>query len=105
MMKPLSLFLLTSAVVSSTYAKPLLLKQKTVHNVHAKNKKEKLAYPSDLLTNNFTSWGIDPSNSSASINLKESWKNFKKVKDVIVAVIDTGIQQNHPFLKENVYTN
>lgn len=60
-------------------------------------------YPTEWLTSRFTSWGIDPSYTKGSINLQESWKTFKKQKDVVVAVIDTGIQFDHPFLKDNLY--
>ncbi len=59
-------------------------------------------YSTDNLVNRFTSWGIDPSYSKSSINLKNSWKRFQKKKDIIVAVVDTGIQFNHPFLKDNL---
>lgn len=64
-----------------------------------------LAYPEAMLTGRFTSWGIDPNYKKSSINLKESWQKFKKQKEVTVAVVDTGIQYDHPFLKDNIYTN
>ena len=67
-------------------------------------KSKKLAYSEDQLTNRFTSWGIDPNYKKSSINLKESWKRFTKKKDIVVAVVDTGIQYNHPFLKNNIFT-
>lgn len=59
-------------------------------------------YSQSQLVNRFTSWGIDPSNAKSSINLKASWERFEKKKDIIVAVVDTGVQFNHPFLKENL---
>lgn len=58
-------------------------------------------YPENFLTTKFTSWGIDPALDGA-INLKQSWTKFKKNKDIIVAVVDTGIQSNHPFLINNI---
>lgn len=58
-------------------------------------------YSESLLKGKFSSWGIDPTLNS-SINLKNSWKAFKKQKDIVVAVVDTGIEKNHPFLKDNV---
>jgi len=64
---------------------------------------EKLAYSEKELSSRFTSWGIDPTYKKGSINLKESWKKFEKKKDVIVAVVDTGIQYDHAFLKSNIY--
>ncbi|MBT4791131.1 MAG: S8 family serine peptidase [Halobacteriovoraceae bacterium] len=62
-----------------------------------------IAYPESELSTRFTSWGISPKYTKSSINLKDSWKKFTKKKDIIVAVVDTGIQYNHPFLKNNVY--
>ena len=56
------------------------------------------------LTSSYTSWGINPQN-TASINLLDAWKNFKKRKDIVVAVVDTGIDPQHPFLEKNIYVN
>lgn len=61
------------------------------------------AYAPDKLLSRFTSWGIDPDKHLASINLKNSWQKFTKKKDIVVAVVDTGIQFDHPFLKDNIY--
>jgi subtilisin family serine protease len=58
-------------------------------------------YSENLLTSKFTSWGIDPALDSA-INLKKSWTQFKKNKEIVVAVVDTGIESNHPFLRNNL---
>ena len=55
------------------------------------------------LNSTYASWGIDPTNSTSGINLKPAWENFVKNREVIVAVIDTGIDPNHPFLKNNIY--
>jgi len=60
-------------------------------------------YSNEHLLSRFSSWGIDPEKQSASINLQNSWKNFKKNKDIIVAVIDTGIQPDHIFLDQNIH--
>jgi subtilisin family serine protease len=57
--------------------------------------------PKDL-TSNYVSWGINPENPS-SINLLEAWKKFKKKKDIVVAVVDTGIDPIHPFLEKNIF--
>ncbi len=61
-----------------------------------------LAYNPELLISRYASWGIDPDKHLASINLKDSWTKFKKNKEIVVAVIDTGIQGDHPFLKDNI---
>jgi subtilisin family serine protease len=62
-----------------------------------------LAYNAELLISRFASWGIDPDKHLASINLKDSWLKFKKNKEVVVAVIDTGIQGDHAFLNNNIH--
>ncbi|ATH06955.1 hypothetical protein BIY24_03090 [Halobacteriovorax marinus] len=56
-----------------------------------------------LLKSTYASWGVDPDNKSSSINLIEAWRNYKKKKDIVVAVIDTGIDPEHPFLKNNIH--
>lgn len=71
----------------------------------AKNSTTKTTYAEKELHSRFASWGIDPNYKKSSINLFESWKQFKKQKDVVVAVVDTGIQFNHPFLKDNIFTD
>ncbi|MBY0518761.1 MAG: S8 family serine peptidase [Bacteriovoracaceae bacterium] len=60
-------------------------------------------YPLSLLESRFASWGVDPSRPLTSINVKESWARFKKNENVVVAVIDTGIQFDHPFLAGNIH--
>ena len=66
--------------------------------------KVKSYYNSELLTSQFSSWGIAP-NKRYSIGLEKAWKSFKKKRDVVVAVVDTGVDPNHPFLKDNLYMN
>ncbi len=61
------------------------------------------AYPVAWLESRFASWGVDPARPLTSINLKQSWSIFRKKRDVVVAVIDTGIQHDHPFLQGNVH--
>lgn len=62
-------------------------------------------YSKSNLKSRFTSWGIDPKLAESSIKLELPWKRFKKNKDIVVAVVDTGIQFNHPFLKDNLYVS
>lgn len=57
-----------------------------------------------LLDSPYASWGIDPTQTS-SIHLKEAWQKFKKKKDIVVAVVDTGIDPNHPFLSANLFAS
>ena len=37
-----------------------------------------------------------------SIDLTEAWKIFKQNKKITVAIIDTGVDMKHPFLRENI---
>ncbi len=87
------------ATTQTTWAKAPKYKTNSIQA-----QKSALAYSEKLLTSRFSSWGIDPNYTKSSINLKESWKRFKKNKDIIVAVVDTGIQYNHKFLKNNIFT-
>lgn len=54
------------------------------------------------LTSPYTSWGIDPENKT-NINLLGAWKKFEKHKEVIVGVVDTGIDPEHKFLANNIF--
>jgi subtilisin family serine protease len=61
------------------------------------------AFNPELLISRFSSWALDPDKQLASINLKDSWLKFKKNKEVVVAVVDTGIHGDHQFLAKNIY--
>ncbi len=63
---------------------------------------ERSYFDSKDLTSPYVSWGVNPNNPS-SINLLEAWKKFKKKKDIVVAVVDTGIDRDHPFLENNIF--
>lgn len=60
-------------------------------------------YSKRHLANDYTSWALTSTNKNSSIQIQESWKLFSKKKDIVVAVIDTGIQFDHPFLKDNLF--
>lgn len=60
-------------------------------------------YDYKKLESNFVSWGVNPKNERTAINLKAAWKKFTKKREVVVAVVDTGIDPNHPFLKNNIF--
>lgn len=87
-----------------TAAKSLLTLALTLNlSVGAFAAESRLAYKAELLISRYASWGIDPDKHLASINLKQSWTKFKKNKDIVVAVIDTGIQGDHAFLAGNIH--
>ncbi len=58
---------------------------------------EKLA-PAKLLKN----WGLDNSEQASHINVRKAWKITRGSKKIVVAVIDTGIDPNHPDLRDNI---
>lgn len=73
-------------------------------NRPVKKAKPKGNFDKKILNSPWASWGVKP-NSNESINLMEAWSNFSKKRDVVVAVIDTGIDPSHPFLKDNLWTS
>ncbi len=48
----------------------------------------------------YESWGIN--SSQGAINITSAWKSFTQKKDVIVAVIDTGVDPTHSYLYKNL---
>lgn len=58
----------------------------------------------EILNSRYVSWGISSAGKSSTINVVDAWKKFEGRKDIVVAVIDTGIDPTHPFLKDNLYT-
>lgn len=58
--------------------------------------------PSEL-ESPYASWGISTQEQVPSINLLGAWQKFKKKKDIVVAVVDTGVDGSHPYLSGNLY--
>ncbi len=55
-------------------------------------------------------WGLDNSGQTGGtadvdINAPEMWEKITGDKNIVIAVIDTGINYNHPDLKNNVWVN
>ncbi|MEK2689449.1 S8 family serine peptidase [Bdellovibrio sp. GT3] len=51
-------------------------------------------------------WGMNNSNNAGvDVGALQAWDITTGSKDVLVAVIDTGIDYNHPDLKENMWSN
>ncbi len=76
--------------------------QGNLPRVQSQKVEEKSYFDPRDLTSSYVSWGVNPEN-PASINLLEAWKKFKKKKDIVVAVVDTGIDPIHPFLEKNIF--
>lgn len=93
------LTLLTTLTLFNAYSSEL-----TVAQYLEQKEKAAPAFNTRELSSNFASWGIDPNNIHSSINLLEAWKIYKKSKDVLVAVVDTGVDITHTYLRENIYT-
>lgn len=58
--------------------------------------------PNDPLLNQ--QWGFLQSN-GININMPAAWAKYTGSKGIVVAVIDTGIDYNHPDLIDNIWTN
>ncbi len=52
----------------------------------------------------YISWGIIANPQKSDINLPAPTLIQKEKKQIVVAVIDTGLDPYHPFLKENIFT-
>lgn len=55
-------------------------------------------------------WGLDNKGQTGGtidvdINAPEMWEQFSGDENIVIAVIDTGINYNHPDLRHNVWTN
>ena len=116
-----SILFLVISIQSSSYAdsftRKKVSKPRLLHKVLKKDAAKKLIQDNQqkneelresplnpkLLRSRYSSWGVDPSNNSSSINLVHAWKKFKRNKEVVVAVIDTGIDPRHPHLDKNVH--
>ncbi|MCB9091113.1 MAG: S8 family serine peptidase [Halobacteriovoraceae bacterium] len=61
----------------------------------------------ELMKSPYVSWGItqnlNTQNENPSINLTKALKIYEEKKAVTVAVVDTGIDFNHKFIKDNIY--
>lgn len=51
----------------------------------------------------FKNWGLINSTAKSHIDAPEAWKIEEGDPNVIVAVIDTGVDANHPDLKKNIW--
>lgn len=80
-----------------------VLKKEHQKKLEPKQMEASLPFSLSLLESQFASWGVEPTNKKSSINLLPAWKTFQKKKEIVVAVIDTGIDPAHPFLKDNIY--
>ncbi|MBC7385304.1 MAG: S8 family serine peptidase [Cryobacterium sp.] len=67
------------------------------------SKKIKKAASDALKTTSLKNWGIANAHASSHIDAVGAWTIEKGSKNVVVAVIDTGLDANHPDLKANVY--
>ena len=66
--------------------------------------------PNDVLFND--QWPLKDLQNEADINVQEGWQIYQSMtansqngNEVIVAIIDTGVDFNHPDLRESIWTN
>ncbi len=108
MKKSLFVKLMTSTLICSlsfsAYSQSFNVIKPSIQNIKPSLVEEKSYFDLKELTSNYASWGINPNN-QASINLSEAWKKFKKKKEIVVAVVDTGIDREHPHLENNLYVS
>lgn len=62
--------------------------------------KQSRTNPAELLV--LRNWGLDNDEHPSHINVRKAWKITKGSKEIRVAVVDTGIDANHPDLKDNI---
>lgn len=99
---PLMLSLLSLGVANAQQSPRLnSLRPELLQKVTKPQKEVDSKIPMSVLNSPYISWGVMPSESS-SINILEAWKKFQKKKEIVVAVIDTGIDADHPFLRDNL---
>jgi len=56
-----------------------------------------------LSTPTFKNWGLQNTTSNSHISAVDAWKLEEGCRDIVVAVIDTGIDPNHPDIKSNLW--
>ncbi len=70
------------------------------HNLKSAFQKGGKTNPADLLV--LRNWGLDNNEHPSHINIRKAWKITKGSQTIRVAVVDTGIDPNHPDLKDNI---
>jgi thermitase len=70
------------------------------HNLKSAFKQGAKTNPADLLV--LRNWGLDNDEHPSHINIRKAWKISKGKQTIKVAVVDTGIDANHPDLKDNI---
>ncbi|MEG0771839.1 S8 family serine peptidase [Clostridium sp.] len=50
-------------------------------------------------------WGLNNTTTSVDINVEAAWDKITMNSDVVVGVVDTGIDYNHEDLSKNIWTN
>lgn len=67
--------------------------------------KHKISNDSVIKLHQLKNWGLGNARSQSHISAIDAWKLEKGSKNIIVAVIDTGLDADHPDLKKNVWRN
>jgi subtilisin family serine protease len=59
--------------------------------------------PLSILKHPFKNWGLTNSEDQSSIDAPSAWAIQEGSRDIVVAVIDTGIDSTHPDLQKNIW--
>jgi len=92
---------LTTALLISSLITPFAHGLEVKKTLSKTQKQLQLTYSASSINPRYNNWGVDPRNKISSINLVEAWKHFKRKKKVKVAVVDTGADFNHEYLRAN----
>ncbi|MGH7240937.1 MAG: S8 family peptidase [Candidatus Saccharimonadales bacterium] len=53
--------------------------------------------------NQFRNWGLENTVNNSHVHARDAWKLSEGSKSIVVAVIDTGLDANHPDIKPNLW--
>ncbi len=90
----IALTLVTSGIERPAFSDQAVRRSAPTHVLGRDQKPKKLT---------FKNWGIANSQAQSHIQAVDAWSLEKGRKEIVVAVIDTGIDANHPDLKANIW--
>lgn len=94
------IIILLALFSSSIY---FLGKSEDLKNQHLRGNAAVVPMVKDKLMGTLRNWGLFNTKSTSHISILEAWKLEKGSKDIVVAVIDTGVDTNHVDLKQNIW--
>lgn len=98
-----SLGLLQNTAKANLIAKARSVDFQTPRNIKSKTDKESSVLMNDAAIQH--NWGLTGTNGKSDIRALRAWEISQGSRDVIVAVIDTGIDIHHEDLRQNLWKN